>query len=122
LVGKEIGSLVKPGAKKPPAVGLLKSVVMVVVLMRKNVTQQFAAGIFGCSQPADRQPPLGPDPARDRESAPPVRAGPGRRGRPSRNAPGRRHDLPDLGLVVDSRPVFGEGEVPGYQRADRVQS
>jgi len=50
LVGKEIGSLVKPGAKKPPAVGMLKSVAMVVMLMRKNVTQQFAAGIFGCSQ------------------------------------------------------------------------
>lgn len=50
LVGKEIGSLVKPGAKKPPAAGMLKSVAMVVMLMRKNVTQQFAAGIFGCSQ------------------------------------------------------------------------
>ena len=30
LVMQEIGSLVKPGAKKPPAVGLLDSVIMVV--------------------------------------------------------------------------------------------
>ena len=52
LVGKEIGSLVKPGAKKPPVAGMLKSVAMVVMLMRKNVTQQFAAGIFGRSQSA----------------------------------------------------------------------
>jgi hypothetical protein len=35
---QEIGSLVKAGAKKPPAVGLLDSVVMVVMLMRRNAT------------------------------------------------------------------------------------
>lgn len=37
-------------------------------------------------QPVDRQPPLGPDPACDRESASPVRAGPGRGDRPLRNS------------------------------------
>ena len=36
LVMQGIGSLVKAGAKKPPAVGLLDSVVMVVMLMRRN--------------------------------------------------------------------------------------
>ena len=51
LVLAEIGSLAKPGAKKPPAVNLLNSVAMVVMLMRRNVTQAFAGGIFGCSQP-----------------------------------------------------------------------
>jgi hypothetical protein len=50
LVYREIGSLVKPGAKKPPAVCLRDSVTMVVMLMRRNVTQEFAGGIFGCSQ------------------------------------------------------------------------
>jgi hypothetical protein len=50
LVAAEIGSLTRPGAKKPPAVSLLDSVAMVVMLMRRNVTQAFAGGIFGCSQ------------------------------------------------------------------------
>ena len=39
LVMQEIGSLVKAGAKKPPVAGLLDSVVMVVMLMRRNGTQ-----------------------------------------------------------------------------------
>jgi len=51
LVIQEIGSLVKPGAKKPPAVGLFDSVVMVVMLMRRNPTQAEAAAHFHCSQP-----------------------------------------------------------------------
>ena len=51
LVLVEISSLVKPGAKKPPAVKLVDSVAMVVMLMRRNVTQEFAGGVFGCSQP-----------------------------------------------------------------------
>ena len=51
LVMQEIGSLVKAGAKKPPAVGLLDSVVMVVMLMRRNATQASAAAHFHCSQP-----------------------------------------------------------------------
>ena len=51
LVYAEIRSLTRENAKKPPAVGLLDSVAMVVMLMRRNVTQAFAGGIFGCSQP-----------------------------------------------------------------------
>jgi hypothetical protein len=51
LVHKEIGSLAKPNAKKPPAVGLRDSIAITVMLMRRNVTQAFAGGIFGCSQP-----------------------------------------------------------------------
>ena len=51
LVLTEIGSLASPAAKKPPAVGLLDSVAMTVMLMRRNVTQEFAGGVFGCSQP-----------------------------------------------------------------------
>ena len=51
LVYAEIRSLTKENAKKPPAVGLLDSVAMVVMLMRRNVTQAVAGGIFGCSQP-----------------------------------------------------------------------
>jgi hypothetical protein len=50
LIAKEIGSLVKPGAKKPPAVGLFGSMVMVVMLMRRNSTQAEAAVHFHCSQ------------------------------------------------------------------------
>lgn len=51
LVAAEIGSLTRPGAKKPPAVGFMDSIAMVVMLMRRNVTQAFAGAIFGCSQP-----------------------------------------------------------------------
>ena len=51
LVMLEIGSLVKAGAKKPPAVGLFDSVVMVVMLMRRNSIQAEAAAHFHCSQP-----------------------------------------------------------------------
>jgi hypothetical protein len=50
LVLAKIGSLTSPSAKKPPAVNLWDSVALVVILMRRNVTQEFAAGIFGCSQ------------------------------------------------------------------------
>ena len=51
MVLGEIGSLAKPGAKKPPAVGLFDSVVMVVALMRRNLVQAVAGEIFSCSQP-----------------------------------------------------------------------
>jgi len=51
MVTAEIGSLTRPGAKKPPAVNLFHSVVMVVALMRRNLVQEVAGGIFGCSQP-----------------------------------------------------------------------
>jgi hypothetical protein len=51
LVMQEIGSLVKADAKKPPVIGLLDSVVMVVMLMRRNATQAAAAAHFRCSQP-----------------------------------------------------------------------
>jgi hypothetical protein len=50
LVLKEIGSLLKPGATKPPAAGLFNSVVMVVTLMRRNNRQAELAEYFGCSQ------------------------------------------------------------------------
>jgi len=36
---------------RPIAVGLFRSVAMVVCLMRKNVTQDFAGAVFGVSQP-----------------------------------------------------------------------
>lgn len=45
------GTFVKPGAKKPPKVSPFNSLVMVVMLMRRNVTQAAAGAIFGCSQP-----------------------------------------------------------------------
>ena len=51
LVMQEIGSLVKACAREPPTVGLLDSVVMVVMLMRRNATQATAAAHFHCSQP-----------------------------------------------------------------------
>jgi hypothetical protein len=51
LVLAEIGSLTSRKAKKPAAVGFSDSVAMTVMLMRRNVTQEFAGGIFGCSQP-----------------------------------------------------------------------
>jgi hypothetical protein len=51
MVLGEIGSLARPGARKPPAVGLSHSVVMVVALMRRNLVQAAAGEIFGCSQP-----------------------------------------------------------------------
>jgi DDE superfamily endonuclease len=50
LAAREIGSVVRPGATKPPAVGLFHSVVMVVALMRRNLVQAAAGEIFSCSQ------------------------------------------------------------------------
>lgn len=44
-----IGDVVKPGGG-PAVTGLYKSVAMVVALMRTNLTQEVAGGIFGCSQ------------------------------------------------------------------------
>ena len=44
-----IGDVVKPGGG-PAVIGLYKSVAMVVALMRTNLTQEVAGGIFGCSQ------------------------------------------------------------------------
>lgn len=51
LVAQETGGIVKPGARKPPAIGLFHSVVLVVALMRRNLVQETAGEIFGCSQP-----------------------------------------------------------------------
>ena len=39
---------VSPG--RPPALGLFRSVALVVCLIRKNVTQEFAGAVFGVSQ------------------------------------------------------------------------
>src|SRR6266704_5067609 len=117
LVMQEIGSLVKAGAKKPPAVGLLDSVVMVVMLMRRNATQAAAAAHFHCSQPA-----VGPAAPGNRQGSRPLcpRSRPG--ARPRGNCPGRRHRLPGMGLERNPGPVFREGQVHGNERADRVQS
>src|SRR5919201_3626707 len=43
------GELISRG--RPYALGLFRSVAMVVALMRKNITQEFAGAIFGVSQP-----------------------------------------------------------------------
>jgi len=50
LVTREIGTVVRPGGK-PPVIGLYRSVVMVVALIRRNLVQEAAGEIFGCSQP-----------------------------------------------------------------------
>jgi hypothetical protein len=48
-----VAQIVDPlvSAGRPYALGLFRSVAMVVALMRKNITQQFAGAIFGVSQP-----------------------------------------------------------------------
>jgi DDE superfamily endonuclease/Helix-turn-helix of DDE superfamily endonuclease len=43
------GDVVRAGCR-PAAIGLLRSVAMVVALMRKNITQEVAGAIFGVSQ------------------------------------------------------------------------
>ncbi|WP_067480986.1 transposase family protein [Nocardia amamiensis] len=48
-VHQQTGALISRG--RPFALGLFKSVVLVVMLLRRNITQEFAAGIFGVSQP-----------------------------------------------------------------------
>jgi hypothetical protein len=45
-----IGDVAAAGGR-PAAIGLYRSVAMVVTLMRKNLTQEVAGAIFGCSQP-----------------------------------------------------------------------
>ena len=47
-VAAAIGDVVKPGGS--PAVIGYKSVAMAVALIRTNITQEMAGGIFGCSQ------------------------------------------------------------------------
>ncbi len=48
-----VSEIVDPlvSAGRPYALGMFGSVAMVVALMRKNITQEFAAAIFGVSQP-----------------------------------------------------------------------
>jgi DDE superfamily endonuclease len=50
LVRQETGDVVRPGGR-PAAIGLAGSVKMVVALMRRNLVQEIAGEIFGCSQP-----------------------------------------------------------------------
>jgi len=45
------GDVTRPGGR-PAGIGLVRSVAMVVTLMRKNITQEIAGAIFGVSQPA----------------------------------------------------------------------
>jgi hypothetical protein len=49
LVRQEISDVIRPGGR-PAAVGLGDSVKMVVALMRRNLVQEMAGEIFGCSQ------------------------------------------------------------------------
>ena len=51
MVTAEISSITKPDAKKPLAVDLFQSVILVVALMRRNIVQAAAANVFKCSQP-----------------------------------------------------------------------
>jgi hypothetical protein len=51
MVAGEIGSITRPGAKRPPVVDSFHSLVMVVALMRRNLVQAVAGEVFGCSQP-----------------------------------------------------------------------
>jgi Helix-turn-helix of DDE superfamily endonuclease len=44
-----LGDVAKSGGR-PPVIGLYRSLMLVVCLMRKNVTQEFAGAIFGVSQ------------------------------------------------------------------------
>jgi hypothetical protein len=44
------GGIAAPGGR-PAAIGLFRSVAMVVALIRKNITQEVAGAIFGVSQP-----------------------------------------------------------------------
>jgi hypothetical protein len=44
-----LGDVVRPGGR-PPVINLYRSVMLVVGLMRKNATQEFAGAIFGVSQ------------------------------------------------------------------------
>ncbi|MGH8919137.1 MAG: transposase family protein [Actinomycetes bacterium] len=45
-----LGDVVAPGGA-PAVIGLYRSVALVVALMRKNLTQEVAGAVFGCSQP-----------------------------------------------------------------------
>jgi hypothetical protein len=49
-ITSRLADAVRPGGA-PAAIGLFKSVAMVVTLMRKNLTQEAAGAAFGCSQP-----------------------------------------------------------------------
>jgi hypothetical protein len=49
-VAGRLDHVVRPGGR-PEVTGLSGSAAMVVTLMRKNITQEVAGAIFGCSQP-----------------------------------------------------------------------
>ena len=49
------GDVVRPGGR-PAAIGLFRSVAMVVTLMRKNITQEVAGAVFGVSQATVSRP------------------------------------------------------------------
>ncbi len=48
-VREEITDVTVPGGR-PAVIGLFRSLALVVALMRKNLTQEAAGGIFGCPQ------------------------------------------------------------------------
>ena len=98
------GGFASPG--HPYALGLFRSVVLVVFVMRKNLTQAFAGAIFGVSQStvSRRWDLLRLLTGRSWPSSCP----PGRGGG-SRNRTGRRPHQPHLGLVGHPRSVLGQG-------------
>ena len=118
MVLGEIDSLAKPGAKKPPAVGLFDSVVMVVALMRRNLVQAVAGRDFQL-QPADCKPAMGSAAPGNRQGTRFVYPGSGAGAGTQGNRPGRRHGMPDVGLECRSGPVFRESWVRWNECADR---
>ena len=103
-------------AGPPLALGLYRSVALVVCLMRKNVTQDFAGAVFGVSQSTvsrrwDLLRPLIGDALAEVVTQP-------TRGRRPRNSAGRRHGVPDLGLAPRAGPVLRQDRIPRHEPAD----
>ena len=97
---------------------LFRSAAMVVTLMRKNLTQEVAGAIVGCSQPAV---------SRRRDLLRPLigqvlagcvlTRGPGRRRH--RGSADRRHGVPGPGLEGDPGPVVRQGRPPRHEHRPR---
>src|SRR5258707_8137452 len=99
-------------AGRPLALGLFRSVAMVVCLIRKNITQDFAGAVFGVSQPTvsrrwDLLRPLIGDVLAEVVPDP-------------REVVGSGTVLVDgTGLGPRAGSVLGQGRLPGHEPADR---
>jgi hypothetical protein len=109
-ITSRLADVVRPGGA-PAAIGLFKSVAMVVTLMRKNLPGGRRGGLR--LLPADGVAPLGPAAPGHRRGARQLRARPRAGGRERQHAASGWHRRPDLGLERDPDLYSGKAGYAG---------